>query len=149
MKMQKLLSLAAAVAAVGFTMAAREAQAEVNLDINLGPAPVCPYGYYDYTPYACAPYGYYGPEWFAGGLFIGAGPWFHGHDGFRGGVDHHFDGRHGYRGPTPSVGDRPDPSHSFDHMAHFNPTHMHDGRGHESPMGGGHEGGGHEGGGRR
>ena len=42
-----------------------------------GPAPVCAYGYYDYYPYACAPYGYYGPEWFSGGLFIGAGPWFH------------------------------------------------------------------------
>ena len=30
-------------------------------------------------PIACAPYGYYGdPSWFAGGLFIGAGPWFRG-----------------------------------------------------------------------
>ena len=45
----------------------------------VGPAPVCPYGYYDYYPYACAPYGYYGPSWFAGGVFIGAGPWFHGY----------------------------------------------------------------------
>ena len=27
-------------------------------------------------PYACAPYGYYGPDWFAGGVFIGAGPWY-------------------------------------------------------------------------
>lgn len=43
-----------------------------------GPAPLCAYGYYDYYPYACAPYGYYGPEWFVGGVFIGAGPWFHG-----------------------------------------------------------------------
>lgn len=46
-----------------------------------GPTPVCPYGYYGYYPYACAPYGYYGPEWFAGGVFIGAGPWFHGFHG--------------------------------------------------------------------
>lgn len=38
--------------------------------------PVCTYGYYDYYPYACAPYGYYGPEWFSGGFFIGAGPWY-------------------------------------------------------------------------
>ncbi len=45
----------------------------------VGPAPVCPYGYYDYYPYACAPYGYYGPSWFSGGVFIGAGPWFHGY----------------------------------------------------------------------
>ena len=47
----------------------------------VGPAPVCPYGYYDYYPYACAPYGYYGPSWFSGGVFIGAGPWFHGYHG--------------------------------------------------------------------
>jgi hypothetical protein len=46
--------------------------------------PVCSYGYYSYYPYACAPYGFYGPQWFAGGVFIGAGPWYHwgwGHDG--------------------------------------------------------------------
>ena len=42
------------------------------------PAPVCAYGYYGYYPYACAPYGYYGPSYFSGGIFIGAGPWFHG-----------------------------------------------------------------------
>jgi len=46
-----------------------------------GPAPVCAYGYYDYYPYACAPYGFYGPDWFAGGVFIGAGPWYHGYYG--------------------------------------------------------------------
>src|ERR1700691_822490 len=38
--------------------------------------PACTYGYYGYYPYACAPYGYYGPSWFAGGLFIGARPWY-------------------------------------------------------------------------
>ena len=38
--------------------------------------PVCTYGYYGYAPYACAPYGYYGPQWFVGGVFIGAGPWY-------------------------------------------------------------------------
>ncbi|MEO6828968.1 MAG: hypothetical protein ABI164_04100, partial [Acidobacteriaceae bacterium] len=30
-------------------------------------APVCPYGYYGYYPYACSPYGYYGPQWFSNG----------------------------------------------------------------------------------
>jgi hypothetical protein len=50
----------------------------------VGPAPVCPYGYFDYYPYACAPYGYYGPDYFSGGVFIGAGPWFHGDHGRRG-----------------------------------------------------------------
>src|SRR5262249_40351895 len=51
-----------------------------------GPPPVCVYGYYPYYPYACAPYGYYGPSWFSDGIFIGAGPWFHGFRpvGFRG-----------------------------------------------------------------
>ena len=44
----------------------------------VGAAPVCAYGYYPYAPYACAPYGYYGPSYFSGGIFIGAGPWFHG-----------------------------------------------------------------------
>ena len=38
--------------------------------------PVCEWGYYAYYPYACAPYGYYGPDWFYGGVFIGAGPWY-------------------------------------------------------------------------
>jgi uncharacterized membrane protein YgcG len=147
-KTHKFLSLAAAVAVIGFVAAAPEAQAEVNVGVNLGPAPVCPYGYYDYAPYRCAPYGYYGSEWFNGGAFLGAGPWFHGHDEFRGAVDRHFDAHHGYRGPLPHRGDTPHPSHSFDHIAHFNGTHMSDGRGHASPMGG-HGGGfgGHGGGG--
>lgn len=46
--------------------------------VAVGAAPVCPYGYYGYYPYACAPYGFYGPDWFSGGIFIGAGPWYHG-----------------------------------------------------------------------
>jgi len=75
--------------------------------IVAGP-PVCSYGYYPYAPYACAPYGYYGPEWFSGGIFIGAGPWFHGpafwggrtfYD--RGWADYHAGiGWHGFRGPV-------------------------------------------------
>jgi len=52
--------------------------------VYVGPAPVCAYGYFQYYPYACAPYGYYGPSYFTGGVFIGAGPWFHGDRGFRG-----------------------------------------------------------------
>src|SRR5262250_3936024 len=60
------------------------AQAQVRVAVGIGgpayygPAPVCAYGYYGYYPYACAPYGYYGPEWFVGGVFIGAGPWYRG-----------------------------------------------------------------------
>ncbi len=47
---------------------------------HLGPPPNCLYGYYSYFPYACAPYGYYGPDYFIGGIFIGAGPWYHYYD---------------------------------------------------------------------
>src|SRR5216684_1967508 len=61
--------------------------APAQVSINIGAEPVCPYGYYDAAPYNCAPYGYYGPEWFSGGVFIGAGPWFHGPRDFNGHVD--------------------------------------------------------------
>jgi hypothetical protein len=74
------ISLVAAVAAACFTVIVPEAGAQVSVGIApvIGIAPECPYGYYDATPYGCAPAGYYGPEWFSGGVFIGAGPWFHG-----------------------------------------------------------------------
>ncbi len=68
-----------------------------SVGIGVGPAygyygpdyygPVCAYGYYPYAPYECAPYGYYGPAWFSDGIFIGAGPWYHGE----------FYGRSGFR----------------------------------------------------
>jgi hypothetical protein len=62
-------------------------QAQVSVGVAVGPgyvagAPVCAYGYYDYYPYACAPYGFYGPSWFANGIFIGAGPWYHSYGGW-------------------------------------------------------------------
>jgi hypothetical protein len=112
--------------------------ASAGVAINIGVPPVCPYGYFDYAPYSCAPYGYYGSEWFRGGVFIGAGPWFHGPRNFYGHVDNRFDPHNGYRGPLPEHGDR-----AFNH---FHGNEMRDGQGH---VGGGHEGGGHEGGGRR
>ena len=56
-------------------------QAEVRVGVGFGGyvagPPVCAYGYYPDYPYGCAPYGYYGPSWFASGIFIGAGPWYH------------------------------------------------------------------------
>src|SRR5215475_15711055 len=64
------------------------AQAQVRVAVGIGgpvyygSAPVCAYGYYNYYPYDCAPYGYYGPDWFVDGIFIGAGPWFHGYYGY-------------------------------------------------------------------
>jgi len=97
------------------------ARAQVSVGINIGPAPGCPYGYFDYAPYDCAPYGYYGPDWFVGGLFIGAGPWFHGPRGFYGHVDNRFDPHHGYAGPLPEHGARP--------FYHFQGNEARDGRG--------------------
>ena len=58
------------------------AHAQISIGVNIGAAPVCPYGYFDYAPYDCAPYGYYGPDWFIGGVFIGAGPGFTAHMAF-------------------------------------------------------------------
>ena len=72
-----------------------------QISVSIGVAPVCPYGYFDYPPYNCAPYGYYGPDWFTGGVFIGAGPWYHGRDHFYGHVDNRWDPHHGYAGPLP------------------------------------------------
>ena len=123
-------SIAVAAAAVAMGAAAFAPKAEAGVSINIGPAPVCPYGYYDYPPYACAPYGYYGPEWFAGGVFIGVGPWFHGPAHFYGHVDNRFDPRLGYRGPLPGRGDRPDPARHFEHIDHFRGNEMRDGLGH-------------------
>lgn len=115
-------------AAVCLTMAAPKMQAQVT--VNIGPPPDCPYGYYDYAPYACAPYGYYGPEWFVGGVFIGAGPWFHGHADFHGHVDNHFDPHHGYHGHMPARGERREAANHVDHMEHFRGNEVRDGRGH-------------------
>ncbi len=85
-----------AIAGLCFVASTPKTQAQVT--VGIGVAPACPYGYYDYAPYSCAPYGYYGPEWFSGGVFIGAGPWFHGPEHFYGHVDNHYDVNHGYKG---------------------------------------------------
>jgi len=75
---------------------------QVAVGVGFGPGygyvggpPVCRYGYYDYYPYACAPYGYYGPDWFVGGVFIGAGPWYQSYWG-RGYRGRGFYGRGGW-----------------------------------------------------
>jgi hypothetical protein len=122
--------LAAAFAAIILFAPARAVQSQISVGVNIGPAPECPYGYYDYAPYACAPYGYYGPEWFSGGVFIGAGPWFHGPANFHGHVNNHFDPQHGYKGPAPHAGDKPDPNNHLDHMSNFKGNETRDGHGH-------------------
>ena len=81
-------------------LAYSQAQVRIGVGVGFGPAyvagpPVCEYGYYDYSPYACAPYGYYGPSWFSSGVFIGAGPWSHGYYG-RSGWGSHYYGRDYY-----------------------------------------------------
>jgi hypothetical protein len=149
------------VIAAGLIVCASPATAQIAVGVNIGPAPVCPYGYFDYPPYDCAPYGYYGPDWFADGIFVGAGPWFHGPRGFYGHVDNRYDPRQGYHGPMPQRG-----AQAFNH---FQPNEARDGRGHTgtanhaptgerspgfsghaAPGGGGRAGGGgHAGGGGR
>ena len=137
-----------AIAAAAF-LPGRVAPSQISVGIGLGGAPVCPYGYFDYAPYDCAPYGYYGPDWFVGGVYLGAGPWFHGPRGFHGHVDNRFDPHNGYHGPLPPRG-----AQQFNH---FQGNESRDGRGNIGPAGheagsehalpGFHGGGGHAGGG--
>jgi hypothetical protein len=139
--------LAAGALSVGLVGGISGAPAQIG--ISVGVAPACPYGYYDYAPYNCSPYGYYGPDWFAGGVFIGAGPWFHGGHGFYGHVDNRYDPHNGYVGPTPARGDK-----AFNH---FQGNEARDGQGHVGQAGhsagaehsGGFSGGGRGGGGGR
>ena len=105
--------------------------APAQVSVTIGPSPRVPYGYYDYPPYQCAPWGYYGPEWFSGGVFIGAGPWFHGHHDFYGHVDNRYDPHHGYHGPYPAGGEHGDPDRFAHHAENFHGNEMRDGRGHE------------------
>ena len=117
-----------AVAGICFAVMAPKTEAQVP--INIGVPPECPYGYYDYAPYECAPYGYYGPEWFTDGVFVGAGPWFHGHPEFQGHVDNSYDPQRGYKGPKPNRGERPEPSKPVGKVANFKGNEVRDGRGH-------------------
>jgi hypothetical protein len=122
----KLIALATVV---GGSLGAVIPKADAQISINIGLAPQCPYGYYDVAPYSCAPYGYYGPEWFSGDVFIGAGPWFHGARGFRGNVNNGYHPDHGYRGPMPNRGERPEAGRHID-REHFSGNEERDGRGH-------------------
>ncbi|HTV83468.1 MAG TPA: hypothetical protein VME18_12515 [Acidobacteriaceae bacterium] len=126
--MRYSMALIAALAAVFLLAPApRASAAQVSLSVNIGPAPVCPYGYFSYAPYNCAPYGYYGPQWFVGGVFLGAGPWFRGPANFHGYVNNHYDPRHGYHGALPHRGAHAThrPGRSF-----HGGNEMRDGRGH-------------------
>lgn len=117
-----LKSLGFSAVAASLLTAATASPAQIGIGVNIGAAPVCPYGYFDYPPYDCAPYGYYGPDWFTGGVFIGAGPWFHGPHGFYGHVDNRYDPHNGYHGPLPQRGAQP--------FQHFQGNEARDGQGH-------------------
>lgn len=123
MRSIKYLCLLAAISSLFFVS---PPQSHAQVAVQIGPAPVCPYGYYEAPPYQCAPYGYYGPEWFSGGVFIGAGPWYRGPEHFYGHVDNRYDPHHGYHGPYPQRGE-----HAANHgHAEFHGNEMRDGRGH-------------------
>jgi len=108
--MKKLMLLSALGLSLMAVPSVQAAPVAFGVGIGVGPVvvgapPVCAYGYYSYYPYACAPYCYYGPQWFVGGVFIGAGPWFHGFNGRPGYYGHPgyvghpgFYGRQGFRG---------------------------------------------------
>ena len=103
-----------AVAGLSF-LATSTKPAQGQISVNIGAAPSCPYGYY-------------GPEWFTGGVFIGAGPWFHGPANFHGHVDNHFHPDHGYRGPAPRPGDHVEAGREHP-PANFHGNEVHDGHG--------------------
>src|SRR5580704_10719158 len=109
----KYLRYVALLALLTLPMAYSQAEVRVGVGIGVGGyvagPPVCAYGYYPDAPYGCAPYGYYGPSWFAGGVFIGAGPWYHGYGHpfyprpYARGYVGRFEGR-GFNGHAPVVG---------------------------------------------
>jgi hypothetical protein len=152
MRLVKSIAVLSLLCLIGPSSSPVPAQIGVGVGVNIGPEPVCPYGYFDYAPYDCAPSGYYGPDWFLNGLFIGVGPWFHGTHGFYGHVDNRYDPRNGYRGPLPRRGERPfngfRANEARDGNGHTG-TANHDGGREHSPGFSGRGGVGGRGGGRR
>jgi hypothetical protein len=110
-----------------------------SVGVAVGPEPVCAYGYYPSYPYGCAPAGYWGPNYFVGGIFVGAGPWFRGW-----GHPWGYYARPGYA-YRPGWGYRPGP------VYHGAPVHGYVGGGYHGTyrenVGGFHGGGGYHGGG--
>jgi hypothetical protein len=132
MKVLKYLALTG-FATICFLSAPQKSTAQVSFSVQIGPEPACPYGYYDYAPYRCAPYGYYGPEWFSNGIFVGSGPWYHGHDHFRGHVDRRFDPRNGYHGSLPEYNERGDWDRHHGRVEHFRGRDWHEEHGDRDP----------------
>jgi hypothetical protein len=124
----KLFALAAVA---GILLLATGPKSQAQVAVEVGVAPDCPYGYYDYAPYECVPDGYYGAEWFDGGVFIGVGPWFHGRSEFQGRVDNTLDPQHGYSGSRPKVGEKAAAQRKS--PSEFKGNESRDGRGHTAP----------------
>ena len=85
--------------------------ANAQVQVVVGIQPTCSYGYYDYSPYACAPVGFYGPGYFYNGIFLGMGPWAgwgYGHGWgshrFVSGGGGHYNGNGGYAANHGSYG---------------------------------------------
>ena len=128
MRSFKILAASAIASLCFFVATPPQSQAQVT--VGIGVAPECPYGYYAVPPYNCAPYGYYGPEWFSSGVFIGAGPWFHGPEHFSGSIDYNYHPEHGYHGSYPARGEKPRAGWNG-HAENFHATGHHDGHGHD------------------
>jgi hypothetical protein len=80
----KYLRYFALLGLLALPLAYSQAEVRFRVGIGFGPGyvsgpPACAYGYYSSYPYSCAPYGFYGPSSFVNGIFIGAGPWYHGY----------------------------------------------------------------------
>jgi hypothetical protein len=128
--------------------AAANAQAQVAVGVHVGPVgvavgaePICAYGYYPYYPYACAPVGYWGPNYFVGGIFVGAGPWFRGWGhpwGYYARPGYTYRPGFAYRGPV--VGPRPGVGYRGAPLAHAYVA-----RSYHAPAGGFHGSGGFHG----
>jgi hypothetical protein len=81
----KYLRYLALLGLLALPLAYSQAEVRFRVGIGFGPGyvsgpPACAYGYYSDYPYTCAPYGFYGPSYFVNGIFIGAGPWYHGYE---------------------------------------------------------------------
>lgn len=112
-----------------------------------GPPPVCPYGYFDYPPYACAPVGFYGPGYFYNGIFLGIGPWHYW--GYRHGWGPHrfYGARGGYYVPGRYSHDHPyfadHPGHAYGHDYAHGHAEYHGGHEGHGEYHGGHDDHGH------
>ena len=105
------------------TLMSMPAVAPAQISVNIGGAPACPYGYYDYAPYDLLPLRVLRSrlvQWWH--LYRAQVPGSMARMGFYGHVDNRYDPHYGYHGPMPGRGDRP--------FNHFQGNEARDGQGH-------------------